>query len=192
MNKVSFDDFTKKLQEVTSDLIEDEKFDFYTELLETGSNQLGNGYEVIIFSIVNGLEYEIRKIEEINQEDLQEIENTIDEINDMDFTDDDDPIDFKQLELESDDLDDDVRELTNQELMEIGVIPSTQEKLTIDDLIEDIKLDIEYETHWMNENTDERKNEYYEKILTRDNFILTVLKFYKDKVKLQASDGESK
>lgn len=102
MNKVSFDDFTEALQKVTSNMTDEQKLEFYEAILETGSSWVGNRTMDITFSIVEGLCYDLNsstgEIEEITQEDLEELENTIDEINAMDFTEDD--VDFDDYDGE--------------------------------------------------------------------------------------------
>lgn len=104
MCKVTFDDFTEALQKVTSNMTDEQKLEFYTEILETGSAFIGNRNMEITFSIVDGLNYDLISttgmIQEISQQDLVELENDIDEINDMNFTDDD--IDFNKYDDEGD------------------------------------------------------------------------------------------
>ncbi|MDG0888773.1 hypothetical protein [Paracholeplasma manati] len=200
MNKVSFDDFTEALQKVTSNMTDEQKLEFYTDILETGSSSVGNRTIDITFSIVEGLSYDLNsstgKIEEITQEDLQELENTIDEINDMDFTEDDDPIDFQKLELESDDIDDNGRELTEQEIMEIGYNPWTNEKVDLNSLLETVDSYIVIIKQMIEDYSNKGGFDYMVSLqrqkLVHFNLMKTIIKFYQDKVKLQASDGESK
>lgn len=102
MNKVSFDDFTEALQKVTSNMTDEQKLEFYTDILETGSSFVGNRTMEITFSIVDGLSYDLNSssgsIEEITQQDLEDLQNDIDEINSIDFTEDD--VDFDDYDGE--------------------------------------------------------------------------------------------
>ena len=85
-------------------MTDEQKLEFYTEILETGSAFVGNRNMEITFSIVDGLSYDLISstgmIQEISQKDLEELENDIDEINDMNFTEDD--IDFNKYDDEGD------------------------------------------------------------------------------------------
>lgn len=199
MNKVTFDEFTEAIQKVTSNMTDEQKLEFYTDILETGSSFVGNRNMEITFSIVEGLSYDLNsstgKIEEISQEDLENLQNDINEINDMYFTEDDDPIDFQQLELESNDLDDE-RELTEQEIMEIGYNPWTNEKVDLNSLLETVDSYIVIIKQMIEDYSNKGGFDYMVSLqrqkLVHFNLMKTIIKFYQDKVKLQASDGESK
>jgi hypothetical protein len=139
MNKVTFDDFQEKLSYFTRDVEDDYKLEIYEDLLETGSTQIGDGYQVIIFSIVNGFEYEIKEIEndpnaaELSHEDIKEIDDIVN--SDVE----DDLIDLSVLQKEADELEEDYRELTDEELIEIGIDPNTKKPIEIEFVINQLE-----------------------------------------------------
>lgn len=67
----------------------------------------------------------------------KETMDDIDEIVKYDV--DDDPIDMEVLQKEADDLEDDYRELTDEELIEIGVDPNTKEPIEMDFVINQLE-----------------------------------------------------
>ncbi len=71
-------------------MTDDDKFEFYTDILETGSAFIGTRTMEITFSIVDGLSFEVDspsgKIEELDPKDFEDLQNDVDEINSMDFT----------------------------------------------------------------------------------------------------------
>jgi len=194
MNKVTFDEFSEKLIEVTSSMCDDEKLDLYEELLETGSTETGDNFLKHTFSIVNGFEHDCIFLEKYDRSDQHETIDEIDAIVNSDV--DEDPIDFELLELESNEIDDDGRELTEQEIMEIGYNPWTNEKVNLNSLIETCDRYIVVIKEMLDEYSKKEGFEYAVKIqrekLVEFNLMKTIIKFYYDKTKLQASDGELK
>lgn len=101
MQKMSFDDFSKKVQEVTSSMSDDDKLEFYDELLDTGSACVSERVIEYTFSIVDGFEYDVNifsleELEKASQEtiddiddilNLRELEDDIDYIIDQDGND---------------------------------------------------------------------------------------------------------
>lgn len=85
MQKNSFDDFSKKVQEVTSSMSDDDKLEFYEELLETGSACVSERLVEYTFSIVDGFEYDVHtfSLDELEKES-QEMIDDIDFIISMD------------------------------------------------------------------------------------------------------------
>lgn len=154
MNKISFDDFTEALQKVTSKLDDDDKLEFYEELLDTGSACVTTKTKEHNFSIHDGFEYELidfkdqkDKAEEmlkaqasvlafglsLNDEDLKEIDDIVN--SDVD----DDPIDLSVLQKEADELEEDYTELTDEELIEIGIDPNTKKPIEIEFVINQLE-----------------------------------------------------
>lgn len=98
MQRMSFDDFSKKIQEVTSLMSDDDKLVFYDELLETGSACVSERAIEYTFTIVEGFDYDV------NIFSLDEIEkHTSETIDDIDFIIgmDDDEL-FDELDNQSD------------------------------------------------------------------------------------------
>lgn len=89
MPKVTFDVFTEAIQKVVSLMSDDDKLEFYEELLETGSASAATRTVEHNFGIVDGLEYE-QVVCESNPslDDMKDLENDIDEIINTDYTDD--------------------------------------------------------------------------------------------------------
>ena len=170
---MSFDDFSKKVQEVTSLMSDDDKLEFYDQLLDTGSACVSERVIEYTFSIVDGFEYDVNifSLEELEKESQE----TIDELE----------IDLKEIELQADSIEnnDDVTEMTDVEIMQIGINPWTNEKVDFNYLqkrldeyirifqerLENDKLDITIAHN--------REN------LTHFNFIKTIVAFYQEKTK---------
>lgn len=79
MDKMSFDDFSKKVQEVTSSMTEDDRLEFYDQLLETGSACVSEREIEYTFSIVDGFEYDVNifsldELEKASQETIDDID----------------------------------------------------------------------------------------------------------------------
>ena len=88
MQKISFDDFKEALQNVTSSLSDDDKLEFYEELLDTGSACITNANTEHNFSIHDGFVYEAITFDStLNDDDIlnfRELEDDIDYIIGMD------------------------------------------------------------------------------------------------------------
>jgi len=94
---------------------------------------------------ISGLEYFYNFFNEddliVFQNSHKEVDNeTIEEIDEIvKLKVDDDPIDMEDLQKEADELDEDYRELTDEELIEIGVDPNTKEPIEMDFVINQLE-----------------------------------------------------
>ena len=73
MDKISFDDFTEALHKVTASMDDDDKLEFYEELLDTGSASVSTRTIEHNFSIHDGFIYELIDLKEQkkNAEEMQ-------------------------------------------------------------------------------------------------------------------------
>lgn len=90
MPKVNFDSFSESIQKIVLSMDEEEKLDFYQELLETGSAaRSAGGPSIETFSIIDGLTHEtiISASGDTDDDfDLQDFEDDMDDILNSDYT----------------------------------------------------------------------------------------------------------
>lgn len=135
---MSFDVFSNMLSMAVELMTDDERNEFYIDLLESGSScySPSEGNE-LCFSIANGLlEFEARGYKHLEpgfDEDVKEIDDIVN--SDVD----DDPIDLSVLQKESDELEDDYTEITDEELIEIGIDPNTKKPIEMDFVINQLE-----------------------------------------------------
>lgn len=178
MQKTGFHDFSNKVQEVTSSMSDDDKLEFYEELLETGSKEIDDNFLVHTFSIVNGFEHDCSFSEKYNPSDQHE---TIDAIVNSDV--DDDPIDLSVLQKEADELEEDYTELTDEEIMQIGINPWTHEKVDFNYLQKRLDDFIRIFQERLQNDTLEITIAHNRENLTHFNFIKTIVAFYQEQTK---------
>lgn len=145
MNKVTFDVFSNMLSMAVELMTDDERNDFYIDLLESGSScySPSEGNE-LCFSIANGLlEFEARGYKHLEpgfDDDAKLSNEDIKEMDDIVNSDvDDDPIDFSVLKKEADELEEDYTELTDEELIEIGIDPNTKKPIEMEFVINQLE-----------------------------------------------------
>lgn len=166
MDKISYDEFKEAIQMITSLMSDDDKFEFYQELLETGSACVSERTIEHNFAIINGLHYEEVVITPSDDDD-DELE-----------------IDLKEIELQADSIeDDDVTEMTEEEIMQIGINPWTNEKVDFNYLQKRLDDFIRIFQERLQNDTLEITMVHNRENLTHFNFIKTIIAFYQEQTK---------
>ncbi|MCU0104716.1 hypothetical protein N7603_03505 [Acholeplasma vituli] len=165
MNKMSYDEFKKVLQMVTSHMSDDDKFEFYQELLDTGSACVSERTIEHNFAIINGLHYEEVIFTPTDNDDELEI-------------------DLKEIELQADSIEnEDVTEMTDVEIMQIGINPWTHEKVDFNYLQKRLDDFIRIFQERLQNDTLEITIAHNRENLTHFNFIKTIVAFYQEQTK---------